>query len=141
MKRLGLILLIASACLFISTTIQAGEGKSKTKKLNLTFEIIEANYLEGLKSDNSGLRASCAYFLGEMKSEKAVLPLMKMLRSEKDGCNRQMAALSLIKIGDPRGVFLVKRTAIYDDCPKVRAMCERFYNAFLFNSLLSNKDI
>jgi hypothetical protein len=73
------------------------------------YEISEANYLEGLSSGNHGLEVSCAYFLGEMKSQKAVIPLMKMFREAKKDREKLVAGWSLLKIGDPRGTFLVKR--------------------------------
>lgn len=70
----------------------------------------EANYLSALHSSNESLRINSAYMLGEIRSKKAVIPLMDMFRQEKDDGAKLVAALSLIKIGDARGVFLVKRT-------------------------------
>ena len=78
------------------------------KKFDSNYKTIEANYLKGLKSKNMGVQASSAYFLGEMKSEKALFPLMKMFSNPKTGEERLLAAWSLLKIGDSRGVYLVK---------------------------------
>lgn len=111
--------------LVLSTSLFAG-NKSQNRE-------IEQNLLAGLASDNEGLRLSCAYFLGEYKSEAAVIPLMKTLNTEDDICLRIIAALSLIKIGDERGVFLVQRTSVFDDCEIVRKLSERFYLAHLYN--------
>ncbi|PJA97095.1 MAG: hypothetical protein CO129_03070 [Ignavibacteriales bacterium CG_4_9_14_3_um_filter_34_10] len=112
-----------------STNIFAGSNNMRD---------IEQNLLAGLTSENEGLRLSCAYFLGEYKSESAVIPLMNALNTEDNICMRIIAALSLIKIGDERGVFLVQRTSVFDDCEVVRKISERFYLAYLHNK--SNDD-
>ncbi len=83
----------------------------------------ELNYWIGVKSDNSGLRASSAYYLGEMKSEKAVIPLMEILRSDTSASVRIMAALSLYKIGDERGVHAIKQAVQFDSDEQVKKMC------------------
>ena len=94
-------------------------------------EKAEINYLAGLNSDNEGLRVSSAYFLGEIKSSKAVIPLMKMLRNDKSESARTVAALSLIKLGDARGIHLVKKAIEFNDFEKVRCRCAKFYSGYL----------
>lgn len=96
-----------------------------------TYSTIELNRLIGLQSDNEGLRISCAFNLGEMKSSNAVLPLMKILRESDSYEEKIIAALSLIKIGDPQGAYMVGRVSQFADDPKVRYFCEKFYNAYL----------
>jgi hypothetical protein len=104
--------------------------KQDISNSSITFEEIEQSYLSGLQSDNLGLKVSCAYFLGEIESQKAVIPLMRMLRSAETEQERLIAALSLIKIGDKRGVFLVKRRAEFCDCERTRRFCKNIYTAF-----------
>jgi HEAT repeat protein len=70
----------------------------------------EANYISGLYSNSETQKVNSAYMLGEMKSEKALIPLMDMFRKEKNDAGKLVAALSLLKIGDRRGIFLVKRS-------------------------------
>ncbi|MFZ0454721.1 MAG: HEAT repeat domain-containing protein [Ignavibacteriaceae bacterium] len=70
----------------------------------------EANYLSAINSGNESLRINSAFMLGEMRSKKAVIPLMDMFRQDKDEGAKLVAALSLLKIGDARGMFLVKRS-------------------------------
>ena len=83
----------------------------------------ELNYLMGVKSDNSGLKASSVYYLGEMKSEKAVIPLMEILRTDTSASTRIMAALSLYKIGDARGLHAIKQAIQFDSDEQVKKMC------------------
>ncbi|OGU57782.1 MAG: hypothetical protein A2V66_01345 [Ignavibacteria bacterium RBG_13_36_8] len=122
----SLILLVVFAA-----QISAEQTSEKSKS-----ETIETNLIIGVNSNNEGLRISAAYYLGEMKSEKAVIPLMRMLREEKSDAARIMAALSLIKIEDPQGLFLVKRTATFNEYARVRNLSGHFYNAYLLKKYL-----
>ncbi len=99
---------------FCILTTYAGITFSQvSRELTLLSEkkgINEENYLSALNSGNEEIRINSAYILGELKSQKAVEPLMDMFRKEKDDGAKLVAALSLLKIGDARGVFLVKRS-------------------------------
>ena len=92
---------------------------------------IEANYLLGLNSDNIGLRTSCAYFLGEMKSDKAIIQLLKLLRYGETDQERIIAALSLYKIGSKRGIYKIKILAGTDKSEKVRIVLSRLYRTYV----------
>ena len=122
------------------TQLSYAEVKATSPKAN-TYEAIELNRLIGLQSDNEGLRVSCAFNLGEMKSRNAVIPLMKILRESDSYEEKIIAALSLIKIGDPQGAYMVGRVAIFNDNPKVRYFCEKFYNAYLTHQDTSSEKI
>ncbi|MCX6151775.1 MAG: HEAT repeat domain-containing protein [Ignavibacteriales bacterium] len=128
MKTRFLIFLILLSTLIFSASVYAENPKKA--KVNTNIEAIEDNLLEGVSSDNLGLRISSAYYLGEYKTERAVLPLVKMLHSESEESARIQAALSLIKIGNPRGVFMVKQAAKFDESKRVRNFCAKFYNAY-----------
>ena len=95
------------------------------------YNVIEENYLAGFNSGNTGIKIDCAYFLGEMKSHKAVLPLMELFRNATNGGQKLVAAWSLLKIGDERGVALVKREVDFGDCDEIKCMLHhlcRFYD-------------
>jgi hypothetical protein len=89
----------------------------------------EANLLIGLASDNLGLRESCAFMLGEIGSQKAVVPLMAMLHDGVES-SRVVAALALTRIGDARGVFAVKQAAKYDESARVQKLAAWYYNQY-----------
>lgn len=131
MKKLTAVLLLA--------LISVLSAQSEYQSSLCPYDLIEQNYLEGLKTDNCGLRTSCAYFLGEMKSTKAVIPLMELLNNCPKEEVRLIAALSLIKIGDKRGVYLVKRQSKFCDSERVRSMCERFYSAYVLDKYEDSK--
>ena len=96
----------------------------------ITEEDIEINYLVGVNTENLGLKVSAAYYLGERKSTKAVIPLMDMLHTESSPEARIMAALSLYKIGDERGIFAIKRAIEYDENEQVKKMCGILYQMY-----------
>lgn len=120
------------AMLLIATNFSYPGTPTKMNK-QIDFETVEANLLEGLSSDNLGLRVSSAHFLGEYKSDKAIIPLLKMLHDEKSEGARIQAALSLIKIGSEKAVSMVRKASIFDESQRVRIMCARFYNTYITN--------
>ena len=87
----------------------------------------EINLLIALNSNNYGLRTSAAQVLGDIKSEKAVIPLMRILKSSGDESLRIVAALSLYKIQNPRGLFAVRQAVKFDESVRVRKLCLNFY--------------
>ena len=90
----------------------------------------EANYLIALRSSNESLRINSAYMLGEIRSKKAVVPLMDMFRQERDDGAKLVAALSLLKIGDARGIFLVKRSIELKENDGITIILQHLYSDY-----------
>ncbi len=128
MKKLSFILLVLVVTLFVTADIFAKGPKPPLSQM--VKESAVNNLLEGLESDNFGLMTSAAYMLGELQSEKAVLPLMKILHSDASEDARIVAALALYKIGDERGLYAVKQAVRFDDSERVSKLCYKFYNAY-----------
>ena len=126
----GATVLLLLFFVFISYATAAEPVKEK-RTINRDLAI--QNFLNGLNSDNAGLTSSSAYYLGELSSTEAVIPLMKILRNSEKEELRISAALALLKIGDQRGIYAIKRAIIFDESKRVSDMCERFYNAYLFD--------
>lgn len=104
-------------------------GEKKIPNSNLDYDKVEQTLIMGLDSDNFGLKVSSAYMLGEIKSEKAVNRLTKLLRDANDERMRLAAALSLIKIGSEKSVYFVKQGQKFNDLEKIRDMCVHLYKA------------
>ncbi len=85
----------------------------------------------GLQSDNIGLRTSSIYMLGELKSDESVIGLMKILRTDECEEARILAALSLYKIGDARGINAIKQSIRFDDSERVKRSCQLFYQSYM----------
>jgi HEAT repeats len=117
--------------LFFLTSIYPQDTIKVLKRTN--DDSIDLNYLSGVKGDNEGLRISASYYLGERKSTKAVIPLMNVLHTDKSPEARIMAALSLFKIGDERGIYAIKQAVQFDDNEWVKKMCNIFYQMYLTN--------
>ncbi len=120
-------LLIVCAFIMIFNAFSYSGNFPKINKSNAKYHKIESNYLKGLNSDNSQLKVSCAYFLGEMQSDKAVIPLMEVFNNTKNVNVKLVAAWSLLKIGDARGVYLVKSNINSVDCKDISCMLHFLY--------------
>jgi len=114
-------------CLTAFNITSYAQLPSNSLKSDIGYEEMEKNYLVGLNSDISGLKVSSAYYLGEMKSEKAVIPLLKLFRETNNDGARLVAAWSLLKIGDERGIFIVKKYIELGDCDGIRCMLQYMY--------------
>ena len=131
MKLYSFLLGVFFLCLFLFTSVYPQDTIKVLKKIS--DETVDQNYLEGVKADNLGLKISASYYLGERKSSKAVIPLMSILKSDKSPEARVMAALSLFKIGDERGIYAIKQAVTFDDNEWVKKMCNIFYQMYLTN--------
>jgi hypothetical protein len=101
------------------------------KKNIVNRGVVISNLMNGVNSGNKGLRMSSAYLLGELKSDEAVIPLMRILKSDGNEESRIMAGLSLLKIRDSRGLFAIKQAIKFDESERVRKMCSIFYQEYL----------
>jgi len=137
MKRLiGLILFLlvsfssenlAQTEIALGNSVFAAIKGSTENDFDSKYRVIEANYLAGLQSGNTGIKTSCAYFLGELKSQKALFPLMKTFREAKSAGIKLIVAQSLLKIGDSRGVYLVKRESEIGNSSDIKAALQFLY--------------
>jgi hypothetical protein len=96
-----------------------------------TGEIIALSLMSGLASRNTGVRESTAFMLGEEKVIRELVPLMTMLRDSEEESSRVIAALSLCRMGEPRGVYAVRMAARFDSSERVRTLCAWYYNQYV----------
>lgn len=111
-------------------TISFFSNQSQASEQLKNREAVVKSLLIGINSENYGLRTSSAYMIGELNITEAVIPLMRMLKSETNEEARIMAAVSLFKIGDARGIFAVKQAIRFDPSARVSRMCEKIYNSY-----------
>ena len=133
-------ILLVVIFLIISSSVSIFSQDSIKVLPRINNKSVDKNYLEGMKTDNEGLKISSAYYLGERQSSKAVIPLMKMLHMDKSPSARIMAALSLFKIGDKRGIYALKEAITDDKSEWVRSMCKVFYQMYLTNKETEKKN-
>jgi hypothetical protein len=126
-------------CLFLSaTTVFSQVGKPG--EIDAEHQIVFKNPLKGLCCGNEDTRLDCAFVLGELRYKKATIPLMKLLREDPSEAVRIVAAQSLIKIGDPQGVYLVSRTIEFNNSDKVKKYAEKFYNSYLYQQYVNKNN-
>ncbi len=130
-KNYLVIMLIAILFAIPSTFTKAQTNGNICGSVAAISKVAEQNFLNGLKSENTGLRKSCIYFAGKYKISGAVLPLMAQLRKEKDIETKILIALSLYELGDARGMYLVKVVSDNDDNLKVRKRCTAIYDKYV----------
>jgi len=130
MKR-STLLFAVSLFLLLSFQILPQETANKSSsEMEACFETLQ----QGLDSNNAGLKAGCAYMIGELSCQRSVISLLKILHDNPSEELRILAALSLYKLRDSRGLFAIKQSIKYDESERVQRMCEKFYKATLQNS-------
>jgi hypothetical protein len=127
MKALGLIFAAALSMLAISANAQDIRRELGEKKFNEGVE----NLLMALESDNVGLQRSAIYVLGRFQSDRAVIPLVRILRNSEDEKSRIAAAYSLCRIGGGVGTQAVREAVRFDASKKVRLQSAWYYNLFV----------
>ncbi len=127
MKR-SIILFAVSLILIFSFQILPQEtADQNSSEMEACFKTLQ----QGLNSDNLGLQAGCAYMVGELCCQRSVITLLKLLHNCPSEELRILAALSLYKIGDSRGIFAIKQAIKFDESKRVQRMCEIYYKAYL----------
>ena len=132
--KLTLTLLLLIIIAIITTDISA----KPSVKAKITDNTV-ASLMEGLNSENLGLKSSSAYMIGELQLSKAVIPLMKILHQEKNEEMRIAAALALYKIGSPIAIQAVKQSIRFDDSERVSKLCANFYSEYLKSKLIGEE--
>ncbi|MEN8192828.1 MAG: HEAT repeat domain-containing protein [Bacteroidota bacterium] len=138
MKKLNRVVVLVVFFLFFSAVLFAGDQTINNK--SVSYEQIEQTLIQGVNSENFGLKVSSAYMLGEIKSEKSVNLLTKILRESDNEKLRLVAALSLLKIGTDRSIFMVKQSRRFNESENVRDLCEHLYNCHLYQKYCGDKD-
>lgn len=127
MKKLKVVSIVITSVILSSAIMYSQPVPKCSIQMNETQ--IFKNLLIGSKSCNKGLSGSCVYMMGELCCKVSVIPLLSLLHNSECEEIRILAALSLCKIGDARGIYAVKRAAIFDESQRVKRLCDLFYKA------------
>ena len=131
MKHFTKFLALTVLLFVLSSTAVAADDNSEADVKESTI----ASLMEGLTSDNLGLKASCAYMLGELKVTGAIIPLMRILHNDVNEELRISAALALYKIGTPISIYAVKQAGKFDESERVNKLAQNFYTEYLREKL------
>ena len=135
MKSISKGIIAAALILSLTLPVTAKDLSKTTAATTDAAQITESrivdNLLVGIKSENTGLKLSALFQMGNYDTEKSVIELMRILKDDPKDEARITAALSLYKLGDARGIYAVKRAAKFDESQRVRKMCENFYRQYV----------
>ena len=122
-----------TAAVLLTVTLTAGTlayAKSISTDPVMKGKTAIENLKNGIKSDNTGLKKSAIYFAGYYRVSETVPALTEVVKSENEPGTRILIALVLYRIGDEKGINLVRDMAVKDRNPEVRRMCTCIYNAY-----------
>jgi len=117
------LIVFAAAVAYARTDVPARAAESQ--------DLLENELLADVRCDDCVKKEEAIYSLGELSSEKAVIPLMNVLHQDETESSRIVAALALCRIGDARGTYAVKRAATFDKSEHVRTVCAWFYDTYV----------
>jgi hypothetical protein len=126
MKRSKLLFAVSLILILSFPILPQETAVRSSSEMQACFETLQ----QGLNSDNVGLKSGCAYMVGELRCQRSVITLLQILHSSPSEELRILAALSLYKIGDTRGIFALKQAIKFDESKRVQRMCEIFYKAY-----------
>ncbi|MHB1050101.1 MAG: HEAT repeat domain-containing protein [Bacteroidota bacterium] len=115
---------VVSALLILSFSVTAF-ATSPASSSTVNWQKAEQNYKASLYSENVGVRASAAGFIGEYRLKGATQDLITILHTDKVERNRMAAAKALVRIGDRDAIDAVKEAVIYDGSATVAQYCKR----------------
>lgn len=127
MKRIALLFAVSLFLFLPFQVIPQETAGLNPSQMEACYETLQ----QGLNSDNDGLKAGCAYMAGEIRCQRSVVCLLNILHNNLSEEFRILAALSLYKIGDARGIYAIKQAIKYDESKRVRRMCGIFYRAYV----------
>ena len=137
MKRSTLLFAVSLFLIFSFPIFPQETANKSSEEMDACFKTLQ----QGLDSDNIGLQAGCAYMIGELNCQRSVITLLKMLHNSSSEELRILAALSLYKLGDSRGIYAIKQSIKYDESERVQRMCEIFYKAFIQQNIDNNINV
>lgn len=129
---------VALSLIFVATVGELTAQPNSIKNITDNKYALE-NLLEGIKSDNNGVKRSSIYFAGKYRIAEAEETLIEQLKKEQTPENRILIALVLYKLQSEEGLLAVKNMAVSDTDEEVRRMSTHIYNEYKTNNF--NKDI
>lgn len=114
--------------LLFTTVLNAQKTITKTE---LKQKRMIGNLVNGINSDNEGLKRSAIYYAGKYKVDEAVDALVEQLEIETSTENKYLISLSLYLIGDNKGIEAVKRVATFDNDPRAKRLAAAVYYKYL----------
>jgi HEAT repeat protein len=124
--------------LFALLTVQTVSAKSTGFTDKQKSSIVD-NLTKAITSENTGLQTSGALILSDLingsylegsDATKAMIPLLKILRSDKTERERIVAAVALYQLGNKIGIYQLRGVALFDSNKRLATICKNLYYTY-----------
>lgn len=85
------------------------------------------NLILCIEHENDGVRAAGVQFVGKYQLEEAIPLLCKILKEDPNPRVRKLAAYSLFRMNENKGLFAIKEALDCNDCKEVRLFCSTMF--------------
>jgi len=136
-KTNSLVVLVAAVLSVVFSSVGSFAQNVSIKELTPNKYALE-NLLNGIESDNEGVKRSAIYFAGKYKIAEAEDALIAQLKKEQNPSTRILIALVLFEMGSDEGLMYVKKLSMEDADAKVRRMSTHIFYEYLQNSMASD---
>lgn len=92
------------------------------------------NIVEGIHSENKGVRESSIYLAGQYRFIDTETALIEQLKVEKESDVKVLIGLALYRMNSEKGMKELQLLTEKDENPRVRRMSQAIYNEFLVNN-------
>lgn len=140
-NRMIINLTAFAAALIITASVVNAQGVENASYIENSVENLDvktkldgtavANLINGIKSDNPGVRKYSIYYAGKYRVKETVDALVESLGNEKDPNIRHLTAVVLYIIGDDEGIAEVVDLAKFDNDPRVRRLAAAIYKEYI----------
>ena len=122
--------IVLAAILFVLLVTESFGQNQKVSELSKHKYALQ-NLVNGIHSENQGVRESSIYFAGKYRFIDTEDALIDQLKIEKDSDIKVLIGLALFRMNSNKGMNELQKLALSDDNPRVRRMSLAIYNEYL----------
>lgn len=115
--------LIYSSLFILFALFSTGFSQQNFKESKVICENEKSNYINGITSDNPGLKASCIYFVGRYRLADAGDMLVEELKKSGQEDLSLLIAWSIYRIGDENCIEELKRIGENHNSKRLKIFC------------------
>jgi HEAT repeat protein len=93
--------------------------------------------MKALSSENAGVRASAAEYLGRYQMKGSISALIEILKSDTSEPVRSAAAFALMLMNDEAGIKAVEESSLNDGSDKVATFCTKLLDLHTVRSYVA----
>ena len=121
---------VLAAILFVLLVSESFGQNQKVSELSKHKYALQ-NLVNGIQSENEGVRESSIYFAGKYRFIDTEDALLNQLKVEKDSDIKVLIGLALFRMNSEKGMSELQKLSSNDENPRVRRMSLAIYNEYL----------